>query len=160
MRCVSLVSFEKRVDNPLQRRLPHQDWEGAMTTISRLTAFGVVVLVCGVATMAAGQTNKVDVTGVWVFTVESPAGKSNPTLTFKQDGEKLTGQYSSQLMGQADLTGTVKGEAIEFVVSANVQGTAIDLKYTGSVDSKDSMKGTLSAGDFGNGTFTGARKQN
>ena len=106
------------------------------------------------------QTNKVDVTGVWIFTVESPAGKSNPTLTFKQEGEKLTGQYSSQLMGQADLTGTVKGQSIEFVVSATVQGTAIALKYTGSVDSKDSMKGTLSAGDFGDGTFTGARKQN
>jgi hypothetical protein len=106
------------------------------------------------------QTNKVDVTGVWIFTVESPAGKSNPTLTFKQEGEKLTGQYSSQLMGQADLTGTVKGQSIEFVVSANVQGTAIALKYTGSVESKDSMKGTLSAGDFGDGTFTGARKQN
>jgi hypothetical protein len=141
-----------------------------MTTISRATLV-VIVLVCGVATMAAGppplaelrppsQTNNVDVTGVWIFTVESPAGKSNPTLTFKQEGEKLTGQYSSQLMGQADLTGTVKGQAIEFVVSANVQGTAIDLKYAGSVDSKDSMKGTLSAGDFGNGTFTGARKQN
>jgi hypothetical protein len=131
-----------------------------MTTISRLTALVVAVLVCSVATMVAGQTNKVDVSGVWVFTVESAAGKSNPTLTFKQEGEKLTGQYSSQLMGQADLTGTVKGQAIEFVVSANVQGTAIDLKYSGSVDSKDSMKGTLSAGDFGNGTFTGARKQN
>jgi hypothetical protein len=112
------------------------------------------------AIVAARQTNKVDVTGVWIFSVESPAGKSNPTLTFKQEGEKLTGQYSSQLMGQADLTGTVKGAAIEFVVSANVQGTAIELKYTGSVDSKDSMKGTLSAGDFGSGTFTGARKQN
>jgi hypothetical protein len=131
-----------------------------MTTISRLTALAVAVLVCSVATMAAGQTNKVDVSGVWVFTVESAAGKSNPTLTFKQEGEKLTGQYSSQLMGQADLTGTVKDQAIEFVVSANVQGTAIELKYAGSVDSKDSMKGTLSAGDFGNGTFTGARKQN
>jgi hypothetical protein len=129
-----------------------------MTTISRLTALVVVVLVCGVASMTSAQTNKVDVTGVWVFTVESAAGKSNPTLTFKQDGEKLTGQYSSQLMGQADLTGTIKGQSIEFVVSANVQGTAIDLKYAGSVDSKDSMKGTLSAGDFGNGTFTGARK--
>jgi hypothetical protein len=131
-----------------------------MTTISRLTALVVAVLVCSVATMVAGQTNKVDVSGVWVFTVESAAGKSNPTLTFKQEGEKLTGQYSSQLMGQADLTGTVKGQAIEFVVSANVQGTAIELKYAGAVDSKDSMKGTLSAGDFGNGTFTGARKQN
>jgi hypothetical protein len=131
-----------------------------MTTVSRLTALVAVILVCGVASMTSAQTNKVDVTGVWVFTVESAAGKSNPTLTFKQDGEKLTGQYSSQLMGQADLTGTIKGQSIEFVVSANVQGTAIDLKYTGSVDSKDSMKGTLSAGDFGDGTFTGARKQN
>ena len=141
-----------------------------MTKIFRATLV-VVVLVGGVASLAAGppslaelqspsQTNKVDVTGVWIFTVESQAGKSNPTLTFKQEGEKLTGQYSSQLMGQAELTGTVKGQSIEFVVSANVQGTAIALKYTGSVDSKDSMKGTLSAGEFGDGTFTGARKQN
>jgi hypothetical protein len=144
-----------------------------MTTISmRLTALAVAVLICGVGGHAAAgppplvelrhpsQTNTVDVTGVWIFTVDSPAGKSNPTLTFKQEGEKLTGQYSSQLMGQADLTGTVKGQAIEFVVSATVQGTAIELKYAGSVDSKDSMKGTLSAGDFGGGTFTAARKQN
>jgi hypothetical protein len=130
-------------------------------TSRRLTALAVAVLVSGLGSHpAAGQANKVDVTGVWIFSVESPAGKSNPTLTFKQEGEKLTGQYSSQLMGQADLTGTVKGQAIEFVVSANVQGTAIELKYSGSVDSKDSMKGTLSAGDFGNGTFTAARKQN
>ena len=131
-----------------------------MTTISRrLTALVVAVLVSSAGSVISSQTNKVDVTGVWIFTVESPAGKSNPTLTFKQEGEKLTGQYSSQLMGQADLTGTVKGQAIEFVVSATVQGTAIELKYAGSVDSKDSMKGTLSAGDFGSGTFTGARKQ-
>ena len=140
-------------------------------TSRRLTALAVAVLVSGLGPHAAAaaplaglrrpsQTNKIDVTGVWIFSVESPAGKSNPTLTFKQEGEKLTGQYSSQLMGQADLTGTIKGQAIEFVVSANVQGTAIELKYAGSVDSKDSMKGTLSAGDFGNGTFTAARKQN
>jgi hypothetical protein len=143
-----------------------------MTKTSRqLAAFAAALFIGGIGMAAAGpppltelrrqsQTNKVDVTGVWIFTVESPAGKSNPTLTFKQDGEKLTGQYSSQLMGQADLTGTVKGQAIEFVVSATVQGTPIELKYTGAVDTKDSMKGTLSAGDFGNGTFTGARKQN
>jgi hypothetical protein len=123
-------------------------------------AVSAALFLSRIDTMASMQANKVDVTGVWVFSVESPAGKSNPTLTFKQDGEKLTGQYSSQLMGQADLTGTVKGEAIEFVVSATVQGTPIELKYTGAVDTRDSMKGTLSAGDFGNGTFTAARKQN
>jgi hypothetical protein len=123
-------------------------------------AFAIASLISGAGSMVSAQTNKMDVTGVWIFSVESPAGKSNPTLTFKQEGEKLTGQYSSALMGEADLTGIVKGQAIEFVVSANVQGTQVELKYSGSVDSKDSMKGTLSAGELGSGTFTAARKQN
>ena len=103
-----------------------------MTTIFRATLV-VLVLVGGVALLAAGppslaelqspsQTNKVDVTGVWIFTVESQAGKSNPTLTFKQEGEKLTGQYSSQLMGQADLTGTVKGQSIELLSQPTCRG--------------------------------------
>ena len=79
-----------------------------MTTSKRLTALAVVILISGAGSrMLARQANKVDVTGVWIFSVESPAGKSNPTVTFKQEGEKLTGQYSSQLMGQAELTGTV-----------------------------------------------------
>ena len=52
-------------------------------------------------------------TGKWVFKVETAAGSGTPTMTFKQEGEKLTGHYSGQL-GEADLTGTVKGEAIEF----------------------------------------------
>jgi hypothetical protein len=129
-----------------------------MTQTSRLfTAFTAIVLVWGTGSLVRGQA-KVDVTGAWVFTVESAAGKSNPTVTFKQDGEKLTGQYTSQLMGEAQLTGSVKGQAIEFAISATVQGAAIDLKYTGTVESKDSMKGTLSAGDFGGGTFTAVRK--
>lgn len=110
------------------------------------------------STVWAGQAAKADVTGMWIFTVESAAGKSNPTLTFTQDGEKLTGQYSSQLMGEAKLTGTVKGQAIEFVVSASVQGAQVELKYSGTVETKDSMKGTLSAGDLGGGTFTAVRK--
>ena len=131
-----------------------------MTWRSRcVTTLVVMVLVGEVsANLRASQAAKVDVTGVWTFTVESAAGKSNPTLTFAQDGEKLTGQYSSQLMGEAKLAGTVKGQAIEFVVSASVQGTQVELKYSGTVENKDSMKGTLSAGDLGGGTFTATRK--
>ena len=131
-----------------------------MTWISRcVTTLVVMVLVGDVsANLRASQAAKVDVTGVWTFTVESAAGKSNPTLTFAQDGEKLTGQYSSQLMGEAKLAGTVKGQAIEFVVSASVQGTQVELKYSGTVENKDSMKGTLTAGDLGGGTFTATRK--
>jgi hypothetical protein len=122
-----------------------------------LIGAAVLVLTFSVAASAV-QSAKVDVTGVWTFMVESAAGSSSPTLTFKQDGEKLTGRYSSQLMGEAELSGTVKGQTIEFVVSSNVQGAQIELKYTGTIDGKDSMKGKLSAGEFGDGTFTAKRK--
>jgi hypothetical protein len=122
-------------------------------TVVAVFGLGVGSIVWG------GQSANVDVTGVWIFTVESAAGTSTPTVTFKQQGEKLTGHYSSQLLGDAELAGTVKGQTIDFVISADVQGTKVELKYSGTVESKDSMKGKLSAGEFGDGTFTGKRKQ-
>ena len=49
-----------------------------------LATLTAIVLVSSADSWArAGQAAKVDVTGVWIFTVESAAGKSNPTLTFK-----------------------------------------------------------------------------
>jgi hypothetical protein len=112
----------------------------------------------GVGALAWGaQAATVDVTGVWAFTVESAAGTGTPTVTFRQEGEKLTGHYSSQLLGEAELTGTLKGQAIEFTVAADVQGTRIELKYAGTVENNDSMSGKMSAGEFGDGTFTGKR---
>jgi hypothetical protein len=106
----------------------------------------VAVVLCLSASTWAGQSAKVDVTGAWAFTVESGAGTGTPTVTFKQDGEKLTGHYSSMFFGEAELTGAVKGQAFEFTVHAEVQGMKIELKFDGTVDGKDSMKGKLSAG--------------
>ena len=124
-----------------------------------LVAAFVVILVLGVGSpLDAEQAGKVDVSGVWVFSVESAAGASSPTVTFKQEGEKLTGQYSSQVVGEANLVGTVKGDVIEFTITADVQGVTLQLAYSGTVEGKDSMRGKLSAGEFGDGTFTAKRK--
>jgi hypothetical protein len=117
-----------------------------------------VAAVCINAAAAAAQSAKVDVTGTWAFTVQSDAGTGTPTVTFKQDGEKLTGHYSSMLVGEADLTGNVKGLTIEFTVHADLQGMPFDFKFNGTIESKDSMKGKLSTGGFGDATFTGTRK--
>jgi len=115
-------------------------------------------VVCGPwAALAAQKNAKIDVTGKWVFTVETNAGSGTPTFTFKQDGEKLTGHYSGQL-GEAELTGTVKGDAISFAFSADVQGNKIDATYAGTVESNDSMKGTVKLVGLGEGTFTGKRQ--
>lgn len=108
------------------------------------------------ATATQSTEARTDVSGAWTFQVEFSGGSGTPTMTFKQDGEKLTGQYSGQL-GEAPLTGTIKGNAIEFAIDVNVQGTAAHIVYTGTVD-KDSMKGTVKLADFGEGTFTAKRK--
>ena len=102
-----------------------------------------------------GET-RTDVSGTWAFQVEFSGGTGTPTMTFKQDGEKLTGHYSGQL-GEAPLAGTVKGNAIEFSIDVDIQGTAAHIVYSGTVD-KDSMKGTVKLADFGEGTFTAKKK--
>jgi hypothetical protein len=104
------------------------------------------------------QSSKIDVTGKWTFTVQTDAGAGTPTVTLKQDGEKLTGHYSSQNLGEADLTGSVKGQEIKFTFNADAQGTSLTVTYTGTIENKDSMKGSVDLGGMAQGTFTAKRQ--
>jgi hypothetical protein len=122
-----------------------------------LGALAALAVLGGAARAGAGQAAKVDVTGKWAFNVETAAGSGTPVMTFKQDGEKLTGHYSGQL-GEADLTGTVKGQDIEFKFSVDLQGQTLNAVYSGTVDGKDSMKGKVDLVGLGEGTFTAKRQ--
>src|SRR5262245_12277789 len=104
---------------------------------------------------AQGET-RTDVTGTWSFQVETDAGSGTPTMTFKQEGEKLSGHYSGQL-GEAPIVGTLKGNAIEFTIDVSVQGADLHIVYSGTVE-KDSMKGKVKLGDLSEGTFTAKKK--
>jgi hypothetical protein len=106
---------------------------------------------------SAPQAGGTNVTGEWSVTVETSAGSGNPTFTFKQEGEKLTGMYKGQF-GESPLTGTVKGSDINFSIKISAQGQDLTIVYTGKVESKDSMKGKVVLGELGEGTFTGKRK--
>jgi hypothetical protein len=99
---------------------------------------------------------KVDVSGSWAFQVETSMGSGAPTFSFKQDGEKLAGQYKGML-GEAEVTGTIKGNEIAFSFKVNAQGMEGVIAYSGTVD-KDSMKGKVRFGDAGDGTFTAKRQ--
>ena len=121
--------------------------------------FAIVAALIVTSSLAlSGQNAKVNVTGKWLFQVETGAGSGTPTVTLKQDGEKLTGHYSSMTLGEAELTGTVKGSAIQFSFVADVQGMKIDVAYSGAVENNDAMKGTVTLGGVGEGTFTGKRQ--
>jgi hypothetical protein len=118
----------------------------------------IALAVAMVPVRGSAQASKIDVTGKWLFTVTTDAGTGTPTVTLKQDGEKLTGHYSSATLGEADLTGTLKDNAIKFSFKADLQGNALDVTYAGTVEDKDSMKGTVDIAGLGNGTFTAKRQ--
>jgi len=109
-----------------------------------------------VAVSAQGQ--RTDISGTWAFEVQTDAGGGSPTVTFKQDGEKLTGHYSSQTLGEADLNGTVKGQNVHFTFMADLGGQAAPVTYDATIENKDSLKGTIDIAGLAGGTFTGKRQ--
>jgi hypothetical protein len=123
----------------------------------RQAAWFVVIISLATAFAYAGQA-KTDISGTWIFEVQTDAGTGTPTVTFKQDGEKLTGHYSSQTLGEADLTGTVKGNDVTFNFMADLQGNAVPVTYKATIESATSMKGTIDIGGLAGGTFTGKKK--
>jgi hypothetical protein len=124
-----------------------------MIRAAAIVAFALIVS----APHTNAQAAKVNVTGKWLFNVETGAGSGTPTMTFTQDGEKLTGKYNGQF-GQADLSGTVKGTDIAFSFNVDAQGTAVSFKYTGTVESNDALKGKVDIAGVGEGTFTAKRQ--
>jgi hypothetical protein len=122
----------------------------------RLIACVAVATLAAVAANA-GQAPKADLTGKWMFNVETTAGSGTPSIILKQDGDKLTGHYSGQL-GEADLTGTVKGAEFTFKFNVDAQGNNLECTYKGTAESKDALKGTVNIAGLADGTFT-AKKQ-
>jgi hypothetical protein len=108
------------------------------------------------STPAAGQQTT-NISGAWVFQVETAQGSGTPTFNFKQEGEKLTGQYKGAF-GEAPLTGTVKGNQVEFSINVEAQGQKATLTYKGTIEKDGTMKGTVELGDVGSGTWTGKRQ--
>jgi hypothetical protein len=102
------------------------------------------------------SSDKADISGKWLFQVETDAGSGTPEFTFKQNGETLTGQYKGTF-GEAPLTGTVKGSEIKFTIKVDFQGQNISVTYVGTIE-KDGMKGTADLGELGKATWTGKRQ--
>jgi hypothetical protein len=108
--------------------------------------------------MGSGSgTGMADISGVWNFNVETPAGTGTPVFTLKQEGEKVTGTYKGQF-GEAPVTGTVKGSDITLTLKVSPQGEEITVTYTGKLTSKDTMGGKAVFGSMGEGAWTAKKK--
>jgi hypothetical protein len=94
-------------------------------------------------------------TGTWAFEVHHSAGVSTPTVTITQTGEKLAGKYVGSY-GESELTGSIKGADFTFTVEIGTE-QKVRAVYNGTLDG-NSVKGSLTMGEMGEGTFTGKRK--
>ena len=67
----------------------------------------IAVALFAIAALAA------DISGTWSADVNLDAGSGTATFVLKQAGDQITGTYSGAL-GDAKVTGTVKGDAVEW----------------------------------------------
>jgi len=97
-----------------------------------------------------------DVTGTWIMAVQTGAGSGSPTFVLVQKGDALSGSYKGQL-GEAQVTGTVKGDDVTIEYTVDGQAGSLAVKYSGKTDGK-TMSGKVSLGQLGEGTFTGTKQ--
>jgi hypothetical protein len=95
------------------------------------------------------------VAGKWNGSLKLESIHSTPSLTFVQDGEKLTGTYQGYY-GASPIEGTVKEKDINFTVTYNIEGSKIQAVFTGTVDG-DSMGGRVEFEGAGSGTWSATR---
>ncbi|HET9446336.1 MAG TPA: hypothetical protein VFO35_08765 [Steroidobacteraceae bacterium] len=114
-----------------------------------------ITMLASTALVAAAIAADANVAGEWDFTVETQAGTGSPHFSLKQDGTAVTGTYKGQL-GEAPVTGTVKGNELTLSFKVNAQGADLAITYSGTVEG-DTIKGKVSLGDMGEGTFTGKK---
>lgn len=116
-----------------------------------LARVGVLAVISSVL-LAAAPAN---VAGQWQFTVQLAVGTGTPVVTFKQDGEKLTGTYEGRY-GTSNLEGTIKENQIEFTITVVAEGTTVSGVFTGTFEA-DKMKGDVEYEGAGEGTWTAVR---
>ena len=95
-----------------------------------------------------------DISGTWAAAVVLDAGSGTATFVFQQKGDALSGTYTG-VLGEAKLTGTVKGDKVEWSFDG---GPAGKVSFQGTLDGASKMKGTAEYGQLGKGTFTAEKK--
>lgn len=122
-----------------------------------LLAVGALLTVAS----APASAQNVNVAGAWAMEVTTDAGgTTTPSMTLQQNGAELTGRYTSETLGDADVTGTVEGNKVTINFTADLQGQEVPVTYEATVDADGVMTGTIDlAGGLATGTFTARRAQ-
>lgn len=101
-----------------------------------------------------------DISGNWKATADGPAGTMERTFVFKVDGNKLTGETTSSMLGKSTINdGKVDGDTVTFTITANLQGNEMKLNYKGTIKGDEIVFQSSAAGVEGQTIEWHAKRQ-
>lgn len=107
---------------------------------------------------ASPLSAQVDMTGTWVLEVDVQGSVTTPQLTLQQNGNALTGHYTSPTLGESDVTGTVDGNKVSVVFDMDLQGQSATVSYIGTVGADGVWAGDFDLAGLAGGTFSGKKQ--
>jgi hypothetical protein len=127
-------------------------------TSSILAVAAVLALTLPVLAQAPAPQKTVDVSGVWLVTMQTPQGEMTQEATFTQDKEALKVSMTSPMGTDMKGEGTIKGQDLQWTLTISTPNGEFALGFKAKVDG-DSMTGEVQMGDFGSSTFTAKKKK-
>lgn len=99
-----------------------------------------------------------DISGTWKGTADTGNGTIERTFVFKVEGNKVTGETSSEMMGKSTIVdGKLDGDTITFSINAKFQDNEMKLNYKGKI-SGDQIKFSVEGGFGGQAIEYNAKK--
>ena len=115
-----------------------------------------LVLLAALAITAAAA----DISGNWKATAEGPNGAMERTFTFKVDGNKVTGESTSSMMGKSEISeGKIEGDTVSFVLTGKFGDQEVKLNYKGKISGNEIKFTSEMAGGGGQAIQWTAKKQ-
>jgi hypothetical protein len=105
-----------------------------------IVRLGLIIIMCGSLPLLA-----LDVSGVWKCKVVSPEGEHPGTLKLAQQGEKISGAFTSD-RGDFKVAGAVEGDQIHFTLLYQGGDAPPEIPFDGKVED-GKMTGQYKAGD-------------
>ena len=101
--------------------------------------------------IAASMAVAADISGSWKATADFGGNAIERTFVFKVDGNKLTGETTSSMMGKSTIAdGKVDGDNVTFSIAVKFQDNEMTLSYKGKVNGKgDELKLTSESAQGG-----------
>ena len=115
------------------------------------------LIACAMVVVPVSGIAQGGVAGEWNMTINSDQGPLPMGLTLALDGDALSGNLSSDMLGSSELAGTFADDMLSFTSDMDAQGQTFTLTFTGALDG-EAMTGNVDFGGFGSADFTAERK--